>query len=198
MRSGEYIFNDMNDHLVSSIMSFSKSSVWLVSVRPDRCMEEGTFDPLCMFGLDQGASQLDLVPSPWNMPQLRCVMRVSGNNRKPSPDMSGSIAPFTDLLSHFRFLLTLRSSENQYHSLILFRLSTSSEVEVDGDEKERTSQEFTPGCPQKDPAHSQLYIMESACPHLGADMSHADIEECETGVVAVCPWHRSVSLPNVL
>ncbi|KAI5114849.1 hypothetical protein M0805_007943, partial [Coniferiporia weirii] len=29
-----------------------------------------------------------------------------------------------------------------------------------------------------------------ACPHLGADMSHADIEECETGVVAVCPWHR--------
>lgn len=32
--------------------------------------------------------------------------------------------------------------------------------------------------------------MESACPHLGADMSHADIEECETGVVAVCPWHR--------
>jgi nitrite reductase/ring-hydroxylating ferredoxin subunit len=34
--------------------------------------------------------------------------------------------------------------------------------------------------------------MESTCPHLGADLSHAEIEECETSVVAVCPWHRSV------
>ncbi|PCH34824.1 DUF455-domain-containing protein [Wolfiporia cocos MD-104 SS10] len=32
--------------------------------------------------------------------------------------------------------------------------------------------------------------MEANCPHLGADMSHAEIEECDTGVVAVCPWHR--------
>ncbi|KAL0571544.1 hypothetical protein V5O48_010420 [Marasmius crinis-equi] len=39
--------------------------------------------------------------------------------------------------------------------------------------------------------------MESSCPHLGADMSHADIEEYgdgegeeETTAVAVCPWHR--------
>ncbi|RXW19135.1 hypothetical protein EST38_g6715 [Candolleomyces aberdarensis] len=32
--------------------------------------------------------------------------------------------------------------------------------------------------------------MESACPHLGADLSHADIEEFDTGAVAVCPWHR--------
>ncbi|KAG9312269.1 hypothetical protein JVU11DRAFT_7572 [Chiua virens] len=32
--------------------------------------------------------------------------------------------------------------------------------------------------------------MESACPHLGADMSHADIEECDNSAIAVCPWHR--------
>lgn len=32
--------------------------------------------------------------------------------------------------------------------------------------------------------------MEASCPHLGADMSHAEIEEYDTGVVAVCPWHR--------
>ncbi|TFY54812.1 hypothetical protein EVJ58_g8642 [Rhodofomes roseus] len=32
--------------------------------------------------------------------------------------------------------------------------------------------------------------MEATCPHLGADMSHAEIEECDTGLVAVCPWHR--------
>jgi nitrite reductase/ring-hydroxylating ferredoxin subunit len=36
----------------------------------------------------------------------------------------------------------------------------------------------------------QMYAMEASCPHLGADMSHAEIEECETGIVAVCPWHR--------
>lgn len=32
--------------------------------------------------------------------------------------------------------------------------------------------------------------MESECPHLGADLSHADIEEAGEEVVAVCPWHR--------
>ncbi|KAG6840230.1 hypothetical protein C0991_008059 [Blastosporella zonata] len=32
--------------------------------------------------------------------------------------------------------------------------------------------------------------MESSCPHLGADLSHADIEEHESNLVAVCPWHR--------
>ena len=47
----------------------------------------------------------------------------------------------------------------------------------------------------------QIYVMESTCPHLGADLSHAEIEECETSVVAVCPWHRSVEYlfpPNVV
>ncbi|TFK38394.1 hypothetical protein BDQ12DRAFT_683598 [Crucibulum laeve] len=38
--------------------------------------------------------------------------------------------------------------------------------------------------------YRQIYVMESSCPHLGADMSHAEIEECESSVVAVCPWHR--------
>ncbi|KAJ3864795.1 hypothetical protein EV359DRAFT_72823 [Lentinula novae-zelandiae] len=36
----------------------------------------------------------------------------------------------------------------------------------------------------------QIYVMEATCPHLGAEMSHADIEEYEDSVVAVCPWHR--------
>jgi hypothetical protein len=39
----------------------------------------------------------------------------------------------------------------------------------------------------------QLYVMESTCPHLGADLSHADIEDHEEGLVAVCPWHRYVN-----
>ncbi|KAL1731975.1 hypothetical protein EV714DRAFT_207836 [Schizophyllum commune] len=37
--------------------------------------------------------------------------------------------------------------------------------------------------------------MEASCPHLGADMSHADIEEYgdddeDPTIVTVCPWHR--------
>ncbi|KIP09319.1 hypothetical protein PHLGIDRAFT_86770 [Phlebiopsis gigantea 11061_1 CR5-6] len=32
--------------------------------------------------------------------------------------------------------------------------------------------------------------MEAQCPHLGADISHAEIEECESSLVLVCPWHR--------
>lgn len=43
----------------------------------------------------------------------------------------------------------------------------------------------------------QMYAMEAQCPHLGADMSYAEIEEYEDdneeeemSVVAVCPWHR--------
>ena len=32
--------------------------------------------------------------------------------------------------------------------------------------------------------------MEAQCPHLGADLSHAEIEDYEEDLVAVCPWHR--------
>ncbi|KAJ7573648.1 hypothetical protein C8J56DRAFT_1065788 [Mycena floridula] len=87
------------------------------------------------------------------------------------------IASFQRLLTHFRFLLTLRSDEGKYHSLILFRLSP------DGPR---------PGGAAAQPGAiaQQLYAMEAQCPHLGADMSHADIEEVDSSLVAVCPWHR--------
>ncbi|KAG9120742.1 hypothetical protein FRC07_003640 [Ceratobasidium sp. 392] len=83
----------------------------------------------------------------------------------------GSLAEY---VSHTRYLLTLRSKSrhNDYHSLILFRLSS---VSAD-----------TP----------QLYAMESTCPHLGADLSHADLELDpepdmeEMTAAVVCPWHR--------
>lgn len=51
-----------------------------------------------------------------------------------------------------------------------------------------------------DVAYKQLYVMEAACPHLGADMSLADIEEYdgedgeEHSAVVVCPWHRQAYL----
>lgn len=93
-------------------------------------------------------------------------------------NFSHRVAKYERLLSHSRFLLTLRSKEGNYHSLILFRLSPS-------------AQEDTEPGPRS--AYNQLYVMESTCPHLGADMSHADIEEYEDeSLVAVCPWHRRV------
>ncbi|KAK7438616.1 hypothetical protein VKT23_017949 [Stygiomarasmius scandens] len=85
------------------------------------------------------------------------------------------------LLTHFRFLLTLRSEEGKYHGLIVFRLSTNNGLSTSDDtETENRSPEW----------YKQLYVMESTCPHLGAEMTHADIEEYEDSVVAVCPWHR--------
>ncbi|EPQ53011.1 DUF455-domain-containing protein [Gloeophyllum trabeum ATCC 11539] len=92
------------------------------------------------------------------------------------------VAPYSDLLSHSRYLLTLRSEQGAYHSLILFRLSGSSDTAV--------HEKYADSSSSQGSQHSQLYAMESTCPHLGLDMSHAEIEDCESSVVAVCPWHR--------
>jgi len=62
--------------------------------------------------------------------------------------------------------------------LILFRLS------------DNFAQESKISEPKEIECKRQIYAMEATCPHLGADMSHAEIEECDTGLVAVCPWHR--------
>jgi nitrite reductase/ring-hydroxylating ferredoxin subunit len=95
------------------------------------------------------------------------------------------VAPYSGILSHFRFLLTLRSEEGKYHSLILFRLATGPRAYED-DNAEKGD-----GIPETVTAeYDQLYAMEASCPHLGADLSHAEIEECEDTAIAVCPWHR--------
>ncbi|KAM5545839.1 hypothetical protein V8D89_000877 [Ganoderma adspersum] len=86
----------------------------------------------------------------------------------------------TNLATHSRFFLTLRSQEGDYHPLILFRLSPGQLPESGQDEASNSPQSL----------RDQIYVMEANCPHMGADMSHAEIEECDTGVVAVCPWHR--------
>ncbi|KII84888.1 hypothetical protein PLICRDRAFT_45721 [Plicaturopsis crispa FD-325 SS-3] len=106
------------------------------------------------------------------------------------------ISPFESLLSHFRYFLTLRSREGTYHSLILFRLASGLEQHAYDEPapqslpqlEELSLSHRSPA--SSNPLHRQLYAMEATCPHLGADMSHAEIEECETSVVAVCPWHR--------
>lgn len=92
---------------------------------------------------------------------------------------SHRITSLENLYTHTRFRLTLRSVEGTYKSLLLFRLTASQSDPAASD----TSQ-------SDNVATQQIYVMEGACPHLGADMSHAEIEDCETGLVAVCPWHR--------
>ncbi|EPS93160.1 hypothetical protein FOMPIDRAFT_102038 [Fomitopsis schrenkii] len=87
------------------------------------------------------------------------------------------VSPLDQLTSHSRFFLNLRSAEGEYHPLILFRLTPNISPTDDSAQPERVDKQ-------------QIYAMEATCPHLGADMSHADIEECDTGLVAVCPWHR--------
>ena len=76
--------------------------------------------------------------------------------------------------------------------MILFRLSSGSELEHTGVVNVKTDETEAddPTSGILHPSNRQIYVMEASCPHLGADLSHADIEECETGVVAVCPWHR--------
>ena len=111
-----------------------------------------------------------------------------------------SIAPLHDLLTHFRFHLNLRSQEGYYHSLILFRLSSGLERQSDNEEITPLESESSVSG-NAAPKERQIYVMESTCPHLGADLSHAEIEECESSVVAVCPWHRFVNfiyLSNVV
>lgn len=93
-------------------------------------------------------------------------------------------------------MITLRSQEGKYHSLILFRLSTAQDAgskDLPNDESYGSQIDYPTPSTSSSTNQRQIYVMESSCPHLGADMSHADIEECETGMVAVCPWHRYVS-----
>ena len=92
------------------------------------------------------------------------------------------ISPLAKLATHSRFFLTLRSQEGEYHSLILFRLTAGQLPENGLEQDAGSSQSF----------RDQIYVMEANCPHLGADMSHAEIEECDTGVVVLWPWHKCV------
>ncbi|EKM53262.1 uncharacterized protein PHACADRAFT_259480 [Phanerochaete carnosa HHB-10118-sp] len=96
------------------------------------------------------------------------------------------VSPLKQLLTHFRYLLTLRSQEGVYHQLILFRL-TPSETAIAN--KISTPEDELSSAESQEVAQ-QLYAMEAQCPHLGADISHAEIEECDSSLVLVCPWHR--------
>ncbi|KAG8846005.1 hypothetical protein FRB91_001263 [Serendipita sp. 411] len=99
--------------------------------------------------------------------------------------MNSRLGPLANFLTYTRFSATLRAGKQTYHSLLIFRLSGGILA---------NSSQSTLGFKQtqaiRDGKEMQIYAMEAQCPHLGADLSHAEIEECDDEVVAVCPWHR--------
>ncbi|BEI80261.1 hypothetical protein CcaverHIS002_0107900 [Cutaneotrichosporon cavernicola] len=84
------------------------------------------------------------------------------------------VCALKDTLTHTRFQLSLRTLATPvtYHRLLLFRIAKPSEDEVEGAD--------------------ELYCMEESCPHLGAPLSHAEIEvdDIEDTRAVVCPWHQ--------
>jgi hypothetical protein len=74
--------------------------------------------------------------------------------------------------------------------LILFRLSASQKCGQEGEGEEE--EESVDPAARLNTNGKQVYAMEATCPHLGAELSHAEIEDCGGSVVAVCPWHRYV------
>lgn len=88
----------------------------------------------------------------------------------------------TKFFTHSRYLITLRAGKQKYHSILLFRLAGSSH--------DTKTQLESAASKVRAVEELQMYAMEAQCPHLGADLSHAEIEEYEDEVVTVCPWHR--------
>ncbi|EJT50762.1 hypothetical protein A1Q1_08110 [Trichosporon asahii var. asahii CBS 2479] len=120
-----------------------------------------------------------------------------------------------DTYSHTRFHLALRTKTqpSTYHRLLLFRVNNvydTNNPEADiSDSKEAVEKEAP--CPTlatvQNPGSDkpELYCMEETCPHLGAPLSHAEIEiddiedtravgeledEFHRADLPVCPWHQ--------
>lgn len=107
-----------------------------------------------------------------------------------------SIGDLQQLYSHTRFTITFRAGKSKYKSILLFRLASPTNAPDESPALTPTSRSD-----QSDPSQHvqngqelQIYAMEAQCPHLGADLSHSEIEEYEEDLVAVCPWHRYVGL----
>ena len=85
-------------------------------------------------------------------------------------------------LSHTRFRLSIRTVDapTVYHRLLLFRVNKPTQIEVSEDGSSEASMWKAP----------ELYCMEETCPHLGAPLSHAELEDIEDSMAIVCPWHQ--------
>ncbi|WVF73026.1 hypothetical protein IAT40_007844 [Kwoniella sp. CBS 6097] len=99
------------------------------------------------------------------------------------------ICPLKATLSHTRFHLSLRTVDPPivYHRLLLFRINKPETTEAEADVIANVDGNGVAGPSWKAP---ELYCMEETCPHLGAPLSHAEIEDIEDTKAIVCPWHQ--------
>ncbi|KIR34067.1 hypothetical protein I352_03300 [Cryptococcus deuterogattii MMRL2647] len=98
------------------------------------------------------------------------------------------IAPLKATFTHTRFHLALRTVDHPvvYHRLLLFRINKPDASLVEGSG-------YVIGQVSTGPSSwraPELYCMEETCPHLGAPLSHAEIEDIEDTRAIVCPWHQ--------
>ena len=87
---------------------------------------------------------------------------------------SSRICPLKQTYSHTRFRLSIRTKDAPtiYHRLLLFRINKPTvELGEDGD--------VSNGGLPVNWAAPELYCMEETCPHLGAPLSHAQMEDIE-------------------
>lgn len=84
------------------------------------------------------------------------------------------ICPLKQTYSHTRFRLSIRTKDAPtiYHRLLLFRINKPTlDLGEDGDVSAEQSAERWEA--------PELYCMEETCPHLGAPLSHAQMEDIE-------------------
>lgn len=97
-----------------------------------------------------------------------------------------------------------------YHRLLLFRINKPGSADTLADESSEDradDKEGTGSCPSwpaGGDSEPELYCMEESCPHLGAPLSHAELEiddiedtraigelgGCGVDLTPVCPWHQ--------
>lgn len=107
---------------------------------------------------------------------------------------------FQQLLGHFRFLLTLRSQEGSYRSLILLRLSDIPNVTKHDDSNGKKVLDLNKAVKESHLILPSYWLDTNSRQLMGwdgsklstsrgwYDMSHAEIEECSSHVVVACPW----------
>nr|ODN94039.1 hypothetical protein L203_00213 [Cryptococcus depauperatus CBS 7841] len=91
-------------------------------------------------------------------------------------------------LTHTRFHLSLRTVDPPvvYHRLLLFRINKPDIYVAEEGLRDAVGLSVEQSV-WKAP---ELYCMEETCPHLGAPLSHAAIEDMEDTRAIVCPWHQ--------
>lgn len=88
--------------------------------------------------------------------------------------LMNSVCPLRKTFSHTRFRLSIRTVDapTVYHRLLLFRVNKPT---VDPAAQDKVGQ----GAADVAWTAPDLYCMEETCPHLGAPLSHAQLEDIE-------------------